>query len=580
MRRNPPEKRKKERKLFKKRRESTERMAIFNRRYINNLHNNWKIKQEDHLLPNAGTIFDYINKNLSKLEILKDPAKVKEWWQVVADEESIERDIQEAIAILSWVYWQRLEGYEILDVSLSRERLVEDIGCIQQFYNAADALVLEYKECFRSQLPFDIMCVYGLYQQFHTSFRHFIMVPNHTRYEYIPAWISIAHEVAHILIEFLKIGEKNIELLKKSLETDQKNLEKIRNESVDNFLLSWKQIRRKAIDVAETVIRVMEGDSGYWYLNESKGGEKMEHVGTSEHILADIIATLIAGEFYLYSLVFYRFLPSVFLSEEKIMVRKQQVPMSLRLFICLETLKYSGLNDMSLVVDKIEKLWNKLALDHSKLEGIDKEIQELKNEVSKESFRMTVDLIANLIKSIIIEDSLLERRYEELLQEAEERTEEEKKNNFDKSYFNYMRHALGNTLKQILRNPDGFLVGVGPKGNSLEELIKLVRDTLFDPEKLFTTVERYEIIEKMRKGLISGELILKNENYNDKDKLDKEPGYVTPRNILSAYTQIYFENILNPKKKRSQDYVKAFNTTVMSMAWTQHALKCFHDGTI
>lgn len=709
------------RKLFDKRKESAEMMAKFNRRHFSNLRKNWEIKQKDHLLPNAKTIFKFIEENLSEIEILKNSDNVKEWYQVVRDEEFIESRIQENIAILSWVYWQRLEGYETLDVSLSRERLVEDIGCIQQFYNAADGLILEYQRCFSIQLPIEIMCVYGLFQHFHTSFRHFIMVPNQTRYGYIPAWISVAHEVAHIAIDEIEkkyndhyrewqkkeeIRKRKIEIgemehLRDSIEPEKiqtllrngeipeevkrvtenfkdiinrihseikereveealseilekitssysklksanksrknhsslynslydhlkgmssslvtignsleyykisdHNKEKFSREilkivfeifsvreavlteklslllfknpekgNVDKFFLEWKKIKRRAIDIAETALHVLEGDTGLIYLNEPDPKD-MRHVYNAEHILADILATLIAGEFYLYSLAFYRFLPSVFPAEEKVILRKQWVPMSLRLFTCLETLKHSSWKEMKNVLNRLETLWMQLAIDYNKLERIEEIVKRLRSKMVDTPYALTVDLLWNLIKSIMEEDLFLENKCKKLLKEAEET--EEAKDKSDRSYFNYMRHALGNTLKQMLRNPKGFLVGVDCEGNCLKELIELVSDNLIDNTELFTAKKRYEIIEKIRKQLVEGEVVFNIENCYKKEKSDHEY-HCAPRNILSAYAQTYFEHILNPKENK-RDYIDAFNATVMSLAWTQHALERFYDG--
>lgn len=712
-----------ERKLFNNRRESTRMMAMFNKRYFNSLRKNWKIKQEDHLLPKAETIFDLIDENISGIDILKDPTSIKNWHQVVDDEEFVDRDIQETIAILSWVYWQRLEGYETLDVSLSRERLVEDIGCIQQFYNAADGLVLEYQRCFDIQLPIDIMCVYGLYQYFHTNFRHFIMVPNQTRYEYIPAWISVAHEVAHIAIDEINedyhewqmkemIRKRRIEIMDfeehnfeprqvreqlregdvpqvvneiasnfrnlmeqicdeaakdeigKFLEYERvilsgceyldslgskpkpvlwrdhlsfyesackgldkmseavsgvldsiiysitsdhvidmwKKLQGIRftilsileitleeklslklfgnpeRGDIGQFFSNWKEIVKRAGDIAETVLHVLEGESGLMYLSESNI-EDIRNIGDSEHILADIIATLIAGEFYLYSLAFYRFLPSVFPSEEGIILRKQQVPMSLRLLICLETLKHSvreDMSEMSNLVDCFENSWIQLVIDYNNSktdeefqvtkEREEKKIRELKDKISDNNCRMTADLLWSLIESIMEEDFLLEKEYKELLHGAEE-GREELKDKFNISHFNYMKHALGNVLRRMLQDPDGFLVGTCYEGNCLKELIELVKGNLINPTELFTTKKRYETIKQMREKLIKGELVF------EEGELE-----IKPRNILSAYVQIYFGHILLNSKK--EDYINAFNTAVMSMAWTQHALERFHDGNI
>lgn len=718
-----------ERKLFEKRKRSTEIMTIFNRRYINNLRKNWEIKQKDHLLPKIDTIFDFIERDLSEMAILGNLERITEWWQVVKDEEFIEKNIQENIAILSWVYWQRLEGYEILDVSLSRERLVEDIGCIQQFYNAADGLILEYQKCFNIQMPIDIMCVYGLYEHFHTNFRHFVMVPNQTRYEYISAGVSVAHEVAHIAIDEiennyvlwlnkksierektaigettyikkdisklkiennLEIGlipsetleisnnfknfineicseigkddkaqetlltlanrldnlhsrmkelrrpEKDCQLLCMSLYRDLdmmsdiisalrvflelslvpgkvkkkvwKELRRIefkilslvevvldelftlklfdssRTTDIDLFFENWKRIKRRAIDVAETVLRLTEGETGSMYLHEYNLRE-MKHVYISEHILADIIATLIAGEFYIYSLTFYRFLPSVFSSEEGVIYRKQLVPMSLRLLICLETLKITDWDDMKYLVEGIEELWNKLAWANNiketgeigvEKEKIEKEFQKITSEISDETCKVTAELLWNLIKSIIEEDSCLEKKYNELLEKVENGTEETK-DRFDKSYFSYMRHALGNTLKQMLRDSKGFVVGTDSRGNPLEELIRLVKDTLIDPAELFTTKERYDIMNQIKNNLIRGEFIFDVEKCDKKGESNQLYNWITPRNILSAYAQIYFESILIPRKN-NYDYINVFNATVMSMAWTQYTLERFHDG--
>ena len=725
----------KERKLFDKRKESTERMAMFNRRYFNNLRKNWEIKREDHLLPNAKSVFYFIDANLFEMDILKDPENVVDWHQVVIDEEFSESRIQESIAVLSWVYWQRLEGYETLDVSLSRERLVEDIGCIQQFYNAADGLILEYQRCFSVQLPIDIICVYGLYPHFHTAFRHFIMVPNQTRYEYIPAWISVAHEVAHIAIDEIEnnyypawketetirklkmkfgeieyVGENGFEpervreklrkKLRKKLregliplevleiiensskligEIDSKVKERdgtkeillglseevdllcstlksadepqsdlpslcrsvfrsldnvsgimmtigdllgtakimdrdkqrinreiikiefkvfslmeifskeelflrlfrnLEDRDIDTFFSEWRKIKKRAIDIAETILRVFEGDTGFVYLHEPDP-KNMRHVYISEHILSDIIATLIAGEFYLYSLAFYRFLPSAYPSEEGVIRKKQRLPMSLRLFICLETLKYSCWEEMEEAIDDIEELWIKLASNYEELEEREKEFQEYKKNKWNENCEKTADLVWNLIKSIAVEDSCLEKEYTNLLKAAEEDSEENKRK-FDESYFNYMRHALGNALKEMLRNPDGFLIGMDTERemdserNCLKRLIMSVKENLIDCTELFTTVERYETIERIKGDLKNG--ILKFDEENCSKKGSDHGNCITPRNILSAYAQIYFEHILNPEKEKSEDYITAFNPTVMSMAWSQHALERFHDG--
>jgi len=712
----------KRRKLFDKRKESTERMAMFGRRHFNNLRKNWKIKYLDHLLPNAEKIFNFIDEELSEMDILKDPKSVVDWHQVVTDEEFGEGRIQENIAILSWVYWQRLEGYETLDVSLSRERLVEDIGCIQQFYNSADGLILEYQGCFSIKLPENIMCVYGLYPHFHTAFRHFIMVPNQTRYDYIPAWISVAHEVAHIAVDeiektyklyllwqairkrkkeigeienikdnipesrrfldqlrkkevpqnvkeiigdfdnltkqiCLKIEEKcirkvlmeykkkitslystlesapeidhpafctsvyevlntlsdNISNLRSFIESfvmsDQveemwKKLIKIqfellsvmeitleekiplelfknqKNRSIEEFFSEWKKIKRRATNIAETTLRLLEGDTGLLYLQELDP-KNVRHVYISEHILADIIAALIAGEFYLYSLAFYRFLPSAYPSEEGIIHKKQRLPMSLRLFICLETLKYSCWEEMEEAINDIEELWIKLASNNKNLAEKEKEFQKLKEKKWDENCKKTADLIWNLIKSITVEDSYLEEGYADLLKGAEEGSEEEKEK-FDRSYFNYMRHALGNALKEMLRNHNGFLVGMDSERekdserNCLKGLVKSVKKNFIDRAELFTTPERYETIKEIKEDLKNGILRFDRENCN-KEESD-HAHRITPRNILSAYAQIYFEYILNPKKKETEDYITTFNPTVMSMAWSQHALERFHDG--
>jgi len=707
---------KKRRKLFNRRKESTRKMAMFNRRYFSNLRNNWEIKREDHLLPNAGTIFNFIEKDLCEMDILKDLSNVKDWHQIVTDEEHIEGRIQENIAILSWAYWQRLEGYETLDVSLSRERLVEDIGCIQQFYNAADGLIREYQQCFNIQLPLDIMCVYGLYRHFHTASRHFVMVPNQTRYDYIPAWISVAHEVAHIAIDeienkyyptwkkkeemrkiemkiakienieetsidsesirrslrqerippeaekiiknsaklvtriYRKVEKENekgeiiLKLLKKinqiysilkspnksrkdhiflyklvlgglkdvsgilrdimnfledttvsdrikkkfekeimSIEfriyslmvlilEEQLSLQLFGNletRNVNEFFEKWREIKRRANDIAETVLRIFEGDSGIEYLHLIDPRD-MRHVYDSEHILADIIATLIAGEFYLYSLAFYRFLPSIFPSQEGIMYRRQRMPMSLRLFICLETLRcsyQSNWEEMGKVIKRLEILWIQRATDHRKKERTDSIAHNLRNNIPDRYSKITIDLLWNLITSIMDEDLLLEEKYQKLLEDAEE-GKEETKDKFDESYFRYMRHALGNALKKMLRDPKGFLTGIDCEGNCLEELIRLVEKNLIDPKELFMDKKRYEVIEKIREHLIHCELRFNKENYNN-----------SPRNILSAYAQIYFEYILlNSKEEENEDYIKAFNATVMSLAWTQHALERFYDG--
>ncbi|MBU7045286.1 MAG: hypothetical protein HXS54_02530 [Theionarchaea archaeon] len=66
------------------------------------------------------------------------------------------------------------------------------------------------------------------------------------------------------------------------------------------------------------------------------------------------------------------------------------------------------------------------------------------------------------------------------------------------------------------------------------------------------------------------------ENYDKEGKSYHR--YYTPRNILSAYAQIYFEDILNSGENK-RNHEKAFNATVMSLAWTQHALERFHDGS-
>ena len=708
------------RNLFERRKDSTERMAKFNKRFFDNLRKNWEIKQEDHLLPNAKTIFNLIDNDLPKMDILKNPDIVTDWHHLVDDEEFCEERIQESIAILSWVYWQRLEGYETMDVSLSREHLVEDVGCIQQLYNAADGLIREYQMCFDIYLPIDIMCVYGLYQHFRTSFRHFVMVPNQTRYEYILAWISVAHEVAHIAIdemnnyfnkyfpEWLKkerirkqkekikrkenikegiinpkkvqkqirkgkiplevleihssfnntmrqicpdikdnnakenfqeiskkfdefyskikecgsdyangsreqcsflckyiikyldgvreelanIGEfvesldiqDNIkeELGRKMLKIDfsvhslievagrerlsQKLLKNPEKGNIDEFFRKWRDIKKRAVDIAETILHVLEGDSGIHYLYEINDPKDMRHIHISEQILADIIAALIAGEFYVYSLVFYRFLPSVFPSKEGVILRKQWMPMSLRLFICLETLKYSKCEDMNKAVKKLEELWIESAADHEKSERVDREIQEAKAGLSNNTWELTVDLLWNLIRSIIEEDSYLESKYRGLLKKVENNKEEEKEK-FDRSYFNYMRHSLGNALKKMLLDKEGFLLGAMCNGNCLKELVELIGKNLIDSNALFTDERRYVAIQEFRKHLTEGELVL-----HSKEK------YNTPRNILSAYAQIFFEYILLSSEKAEREYIEAFNSTVMSMAWTQYALERFYDG--
>ncbi|MBU7045287.1 MAG: hypothetical protein HXS54_02535 [Theionarchaea archaeon] len=257
---------------------------------------------------------------------------------------------------------------------------------------------------------------------------------------------------------------------------------------VDKFFLEWKRIHRRAVDIAETALHILEGDTGFNYLGNHDPRD-MRHVYNAEHILADILATLIAGEFYLYSLAFYRFLPSVFLTEERGISKKQRLPMSLRLFICLETLKNTYWKKMKNVINKLEILWIQLAIDHEKSERFDEIVQRLKSEMVNTPYELTVELLWNLIKSIMDEDLFLEKTYNELLKEAEE--DEETKDRFDKSYFSYMRHALGNTLKHMLRNPKGFLVGVDCEGNCLKELIGLVNDNLVDEMELFTTVERW-----------------------------------------------------------------------------------------
>jgi hypothetical protein len=697
------EKTSKERTLFGERKKSTQITAAFNRRYIRNIQKNWEIKHENHLLPDAKTAFHYIDSKLSQMDILHTPEDVREWWKMVQNEKYIESWIQEATALLSWVYWQRLEGYETLDVSFSRERVVEDIGCIQQFYNAADALILEYQNCFCFALPIDIMCVYGLYQEFHTLLPYFILVPNHTRYEYIPVWISVAHEVAHILIdhieksyakhrreskdiwynmpEFFKTAEKelrngsvpditletlkNLEALldqictaceendaertqfqqskhefahvlsslesleasqktnfisfyrqlykdlsgvefftieklpdmisslningKKQFQKNLKEFSQVISHIMDilSYLISMefkqirKQIKRQAINIAETIMRVMEGTSGGQYASGNVARREPKIVSTYEHLLADIIATFIAGEFYLYSLVFYKFLPSVYVTEKKSMVSSQhQIPMSLRVFVCLETLKYSKWKTMHEIINEIERFWHEISVNHKKIEEIEEKVQKLKEGIPNKSSKMTVELIWNLIKSIMEEDFRLEKEYFKLLQEAENSDREENsiRHRFSKSHFCYMKHALGEMLRQILRNDKGFLIGIDSGDASVEEeylsglpqLIKTVREKIIDPEKLFTTETRYQIMEEIRKKLINGNLVLGLEGSEDEK--------YTPRNIISAYAQIYFEGIFFQDKRKSSEHIKAFNAAVMSMAWTNYALERFYSG--
>lgn len=702
--------------LFERRKESAIAMTIFNRRFLNNLRKNWEIKHRDHLLPNADTIFDFIDRNLTEMILLRNFEETDEWWKIVRDEEIVEGNIQESIAILSWVYWQRLEGYEVLDVSLPRGRSVEDIGCIQQFYNAADGLILEYQDCFNFQLPIDIMCIYGLYQYFHTKFHHFVMVPNQTRYEYIPAWISVAHEVAHIAIEELEdnyyskwqeiqktcdckisVEDPNIDIrefgseftnksLKKELvlevfkdlsnvvdeikeiSSDEKCLplmslllpkleerlrvwyrnltekslhinlirdlnliedvltnitsylrkspemkefeEKItrkiskiefkicslreyieferlsstlfKNHSemgLDCFFSDWKIIKKRAVDFTEIMLRVLEGDSGNFHLNEQKSGG-MEHVSTSQHLLADIVATFLAGEYYIYSLIFYRFLPSVFLSEEGIIHPKQRAPMSLRLFICLETLRCSDWKDFGEMVEEIENLWEEMILGCNKETDLEKKMQiranieekfeNMRSKIEDEALRGTASNIWNLILLITEEDFSLEKEYLKLMKAAEN-NEGVVKDRFDRSYFSYMKHALGYTHRRMLRHPC-VLVGTDSL-NPLRELIVLVKETLIASEEAFTTKERYDTIDKIRKKLMGGEMVLNMGEVSDNELKE----LVTPRNILSAYTQIYFEDLLHPKRKDEFNHAKAFNATVMSMAWTQYSLRRFHD---
>lgn len=412
--------------------------------------------------------------------------------------------------------------------------------------------------------------------------------------------------------------EKNLkEDLSRSLKGDS-NYRKVKN-----FFEIWHEIRRRAMDIAELMMRFTSGSTGRKVLHKPELW-KFSHDEMANEVIYDIIATLLSGEYFIYSLCFYYFFPSFIKYENERIRIKPPVrdPFILRSLVCLETLICTR-SEISKIFDLLSNIYlypsNKYQTPGTEIEDYMKKTdlsgmkgqknrkfiellqrfdmrricevllsnldKEMEGGKYSELYNMQRTMMENLLKELLKEEESVMKFFFEAKKQFREGNEEEEL----RSYFNYMGSALQEDLRLLLRegspNPKKFeesQIDFGesiPEDNSLRRLILLVKEFFVVKEKgsfydEFKGFKEIREIKKTAEDLKKGKIVFRSED-KDSERPTKDP-----RHIISAFCQLYFKEKLflieeSTEEKPRFEFFKALNSTILSMAWSKEALKRF-----
>lgn len=636
----------KNRRIFGKRSRLTRDLTCSFLRSVLALRRNWDLHHQNYLLPRAETIFDHIESQIREAYSIRRELGAEDWNEIREDEQLLQCEIQNITAILNWVYWQRLEGYEIADVSAIRECTFEDIGGIQQLFIAADALIEDYRSAFNFQISVDILSVFGLYEELQVPFPFFISAPRYDKYGFLPSWLLFSHEIAHIVIDWIDnkvfswIELENQRKKKMDLEHRIRKLQKTASERGDEsselqaeleklkvelaerkgdlndvqlslkrifkqdffknlegnsdygklrlFFKNWQKIREKALAIVELMLRLTSGTTGL-------GPEYCStYERLAEQLICDIIATLLSGEYYIYSLCFYRFFPSLVRHGDKLYWPVRE-PYILRFFVCLETLIHTApeltkafdlLSNIHLpltsshksfgcaLVEYMEEndLLDRKQFGNSPFIGLLKEFDvrgiftellrnhDLKQE-KQEYYKFYLEqkeMMKKLLEVLLFEENSIKDLY---LQVREGGWREDE--------YHYFGSVMQEELRLVLRDGSpklGKFEEIPKNGqNSLKELVELlqkfvIKHPFYDKDADFCEIGK---IARLSEELRSGVLVFPSK-----------PG--KPRDLMSAFCYLYFKEKLADGKVKFE-FSEAFNATVLSIAWSIEALKRFSN---
>lgn len=603
--------------------------------YLRSIHafrRNWEAQHRNFLLPKADSVFDYLEEEIESTYSEKEELGAKKWSEILQDQGKLEVTVQNTIAILDWVYWQRLEGYETADVSAVRECSFEDIGGIQQLFIAADALIEDYKSAFSFEIPYDILSVFGLHEKLQVPVpsHYFISVPRYAKYGVLPSWILFSHEIAHIAIcqlddmyrkwkildfsdqfvrkEVLKkrksgkkkqdiskieeFNEKTTEFLMKILKKDLLSIldGESNREKLGNFFSIWHEIQLRAMDITELMIRLTSGSTGL-------RARHLSHEELAEQLICDIIATLLSGEYYIYSLCFHEFFPSIVRKGKRLGWSVSEL-FILRFFICLETLIHSA-PKLTRSLDLLSSIYPPLIADH-KIFGsalveymrdnnllipdesdFIKQLQDfniknisgyLLNYYSEKKktdnhfqlYQVQRRMMVELLRELFREENSVKKHYLEVRRQHEEQDEMN-----GLRYF-YMGSVLQEELRLLLKEGsprlEKFGEGSSEEINSLERLIDLLQRFIIEDKGSFYRKDAdLKEIKKIRE--------LADRLRNERTLVLPSEG-VRPTKIISAFCYLYFKEKLAKGKYRFE-FSEAFNAAILSMAWSREALKRF-----
>lgn len=243
-------------------------------------------------------------KAMGRNDIRQNPKRCFEDIIELADELG---EIHEMIANIERCYWHRLEGYEAAAVDSVRGGTVSEVGSIQQVYNAADFVGMAYRKRLRcgNVSKWKGLTLFGQYHEFMHG-KGFLFVPDYAKLRDLPMWIYFSHEISHCFIErFMSNPE----------------FYSIYSDLVNIFL-------------PFPILSVFHS--------------------TEDHLardtMADILATLIAGEQYLKVLSELKYYPNYVVCQRKFVnTRKIQFPTLLRALICAWTMRIAWGFDQDLV---------------------------------------------------------------------------------------------------------------------------------------------------------------------------------------------------------------------------------------
>ncbi|MEM2112493.1 MAG: hypothetical protein QXX08_11560, partial [Candidatus Bathyarchaeia archaeon] len=300
---------------------------------LTNLREQWEKKAQDGLLPKVYEtgIFDFISK------LMDYKPKLREGWQTAFeneqygfiqrlgayfDKESLENEdkyqtsirnfeniidltdtlerIHELLAITERSYWQRLEGYEVPAADTFPSATISEAGAIQRIYDAADFLCWDYRDKIKHHYGehWRGLAVFGLFHEFRLV-GNFICIPNYSKLQNLRMWIYTAHEVSHQAINDL---------------SDDPEFESIKSDLI-------------------MIIKEHAPILSKYYASAT-------HIVTE--LIADVFATLIAGEEYPITLAELKYYPTITVFEwKKLRARQIQVPVFLRILLCCWTAKIS-----------------------------------------------------------------------------------------------------------------------------------------------------------------------------------------------------------------------------------------------